>query len=246
MTWRAAVLTGTLLLHAAVLPAGPAAAQTCEPPSAEHAFEELLDVAEDDSPVEDEAWRIADQQETRGVFESPETIRMIDELAQANGLRYDCTSRLYLPVSGPDPRIAIENGDEPPETGNGPGVGPPVAGAPQPGSATAAPGSGREPVALGSIRPAGAAGGVTDPAGTPVGDGRGLAPVAAAGADTQLVSRPDGAPDGQGGAVALPEAGQGSAENGRMTGLVLLGAAAVMTAGAGIKRRRHRPSPLVE
>ncbi|MGH9001284.1 MAG: hypothetical protein ACRDY7_18050 [Acidimicrobiia bacterium] len=116
---RRVLFAAPLLVAVGVaLPAEPAFPQAaaCQPLSAEHAFEELLDVAEDDSPLEDEAWRIADAQEAKGAFETPETQRMVDELARSNGLTYDCPTRRYVPVSGPDPRVAIEEGTEPPES----------------------------------------------------------------------------------------------------------------------------------
>ena len=49
-----------LAIAAAALVPSAAAAQVCQPHSAEHAFEELLDVAPDDTPLEDKAWRISD------------------------------------------------------------------------------------------------------------------------------------------------------------------------------------------
>jgi len=82
------------------------------PPSAEHAFEELLVALVDDSPQEREAWRIAGEQEARGAFESEETIRHLDELAAYGGLAYDCASRTYRPVSGGPNPAEIEEAKE--------------------------------------------------------------------------------------------------------------------------------------
>lgn len=55
------------------------------------------------------------------------------------------------------------------------------------------------------------------------------------------VPRPEGAPDGQGGAVALPDGSEEPAGNARTAGIVLLAAAAVavMLTGALTNRRRR-------
>jgi hypothetical protein len=93
--------------------ASPAAAQTCAPPSAEHAFEELLVALVDDSPQEHEAWRIAGEQEAKGAFESEETIRRLDEFAAGEALAYDCASRTYRPLAGgPTPAEVVEAREE--------------------------------------------------------------------------------------------------------------------------------------
>jgi hypothetical protein len=227
----------------ALIPAAPAPAQSCQPPSAEHAFEELLDVAEDDSPLEDEAWRIADEQEARGAFETPETVQRIDELARANGLVYDCASRMYHPVSGPDPREAIENGEEPPGSGDDTrddAPGQPEAGATAPGTRT--PGApDPQPGADGTAPTVGTAGGgVGAPeGGRDVGTmhNRGTAPVLT----DDGVPRPAETPDGQGGAIAVPAGSEDPVGNGRTAGIVLLaaGAIAAMATGAGMNRRRR-------
>ncbi len=254
MTWRPPALAAALLVVPAVLlPAAPAPAQACQPPSAEHAFEELLDVAEDDSPLEDEAWRIADEQEARGVFESPETVQRIDELARANGLVYDCASRMYFPVSGPDPREAIENGEEPPEAGGGPPAG--STGQPEPGTTapearnTGEPGRqpGPAPEETAAVRGTGGmvpdpGGGVRAPDGAgPAGTaGRTQSPGAAGAPGEDGVPRPLGAPDGQGGAIALPDGADEPAGQARTAGVLLAAAAvAVMLTGAGANRRRR-------
>lgn len=251
MIWRTAALAAALLFPAVALTAAPAAAQTCQPPSAEHAFEELLDVADDESPLEDEAWRIAGDQEARGQFDSPETVRMIDDLAVANGLRYDCASRMYLPVSGPDPRIAIENGEEPAETSGGGGD----PAAPGPGGTT---GQGSQPGAAGGEPHAGegapdgdlpGAGGVVEAAdaagstGSRAGSGSGGRPTDAAEEGAVVddgVPRPEGAPDGQGGAIALSDdeepAGNGWAA---VIAVIAIVAVVVMLAGARASRRRR-------
>lgn len=252
MNWRTAALAATLVFPAVALLASPVSAQTCQPPSAEHAFEELLDVAADDSPLEDEAWRIADEQEARGEFESPETIRMIDDLARANDLAYDCASRMYFPVSGPDPRIAIENGEEPPETAGGePGPGAPASGTTGGGGAgsPSGPAAGETPAAG---EPTGAAGAVVDgvvavpggpasPGGAGGGGGMRPAGTAAAAPGEDGVALPDGAPDGRGGAVALPAGSEGGG-NGRTAGMALLAAAALATMVMGARTGRRRRS----
>jgi hypothetical protein len=247
------------IVPAAVLPGGTAAAQVCGPPSAEHAFEELLDVATDDSPVEDEAWRIADEQEARGAFESPETIRMIDDLARANGFAYDCSTRMYHPVSGPDPREAIENDGAPEETGTGApegGTAVPGGGAPDGGSPASA-----GPVATGADDPGATLGpggavvdggrapvGVSSDTGQPAGTGQGTPataggrPVAGATGDGPVddIGRPGGTDRSQGGAVALPGAPAPQSSGPlKLAGIVvLIGATVGLAAMARARRRR--------
>ncbi|HET9770595.1 MAG TPA: hypothetical protein VFS16_06885 [Acidimicrobiia bacterium] len=248
------------IVPAAVLPGGTAAAQVCAPPSAEHAFEELLDLATDDSPVEDEAWRIAGEQESRGAFESPETIRRIDELARANGFAYDCSTRLYRPVSGPDPRDAIENDDAPAETGTGapdggtvPGAAPDTGAPGSSGEATVAdgstppaPGQGGEVAADGAPAPEGAAREAGRPGGTEQGSPAtaGGRPAVAADAVDDIAADDILPPESgsQGGVVALPGAERTTPGRWRLAGIVaLLGGTAVLAVAARAKRRRPEP-----
>ena len=257
MSRRPPALAVSLMLAAVavLVPAAPALAQTCLPPSAEEAFEELLDLATDDSPVEDEAWKIADEQEARGAFETPETIQKIDGLAQANGFVFDCAQRLYLPVSGPDPRVAIENGEEPaepdgeqpdeddgsaprsiapPRGGKAPAPGqvPGQAGAAPVGTAThGVPGSPAGPDANTQTATAGRTGGAT--AGDRLTSGQGDE---GAGAD---VAAPGDAPDGQGEVVLLPEnSGSPAGRTAAVTLLFLAMAIATVVTAARAKRDR--------
>jgi len=109
---RFCVMWWKVIVALVLATASPAAAQTCVPPSAEHAFEELLVALVDDSPQEREAWRIAGEQEAKGAFESEDTIRHLDELAAREGLAYDCASRTYRPVSGGPTPAEIEEAKE--------------------------------------------------------------------------------------------------------------------------------------
>jgi hypothetical protein len=247
---------------AAVLPGGTAAAQVCGPPSAEHAFEELLDVATDDSPVEEEAWRIADEQEARNAFESPDTIRRIDELARANGFVYDCASRMYHPVSGPDPRDAIENDEIPVETGTGspdgsaPGAGAPdgISAGPETTAADGAaaplgqggeivPGGGSAAPAVASSDP-GRPGGEAQGSPAPTAGGR---PVAGVTGDIPADDIPaddivalENTDQSSGGVVALPGGAERESSDGwRLVSIVaLIGAAVGLTGAARARRRR--------
>jgi hypothetical protein len=115
MSRRAALVAAALL--APVLSAAPSAAQACQPSSAELALEELLDVAADGSPLEDQARKIADEQDARDAFETPETIRRIEELAHANDLVFQCDRRRYVPLQRPDPRDAIAEDQDPLDEG---------------------------------------------------------------------------------------------------------------------------------
>ena len=148
MTSRLAALVAAVLLTPLAVIAAPAMAQTCRPGSAELAFEELLDIAADGSPLEDQARRIADEQDARGAFESEVTLRRIEELAKANDLAYDCARRRYVPVQRPDPRDAIAEDREPVDEGpDGRSASPGTA---QPGGGTgtgtgSAPGTGGRP-----------------------------------------------------------------------------------------------------
>lgn len=196
----------------ALVPSSAAAQTTCRPPTTEHAFEELLDVAADDSPLEDEAWRIADEADARDAFEAPETLRRLDDLAVANGLAYDCSARIYRPVAGPDPRQAIEEGAPGVEDGEaspGPVTGPrpqvpPATPTPAGGPSTSTPASEASgagvpaPVAAGS---SGATAGPDGSAGTP-----------ADGSATAFVPGPDSA------AGSPPGRARTSGGNGRSEG----------------------------
>ena len=196
------------LLGACALAVPPAYAQTCAPPSAEHAFEELLDIAVDDSPLEDQAWNIADVQEKAGKFETADTLRMIDDLARSNDLAYHCETRRYVPVSHPDPRDAIENDEEP--TYEGP---------------TGLPGDGTTPGGTGSgtsaAPPAGGSGG-SGPApngSSGPGSATGEAGAPAAGSETfdpETGVRIDGA--GGAGGGGRPGANRGQASTGEPGG----------------------------
>jgi hypothetical protein len=232
MTFPTRILAAAVLIAAAaVLPAGSASAAECRPPSAERAFEELLDVADDGAPVEHDAWRIADEQEARGAFETATTIQRLDTLARANGFVYNCTRRTYLPQSGPDPREAIENGEEPPETGDTPAA--------TPGPTTSDP-KGGAPAAAGSDAPSGPAAAEAGPGGSGVGPGGAIRTSADSGEPLTAGGTGEArsaAPHGQDGVVLLPDEVDGPMGTAALTGLVLLAAVA---AGLGATIRAHR------
>lgn len=253
------------LLGACALVVPQAAAQTCGPPSAEHAFEELLDIAADDSPLEDEAWRIADEQEGRKVFETPETLRMIDELARSNDLTYDCAARRYVPLSHPDPRDAIENDQEPVYEGptgvpggtvggpGQPGAGVPGVGAPgggRPGPVPAGPaGPGAEAVAPEAVAREDdvrveAAGAGSTGRGTRGRSQAGGSGGPAGGSSEDLIGAPADIPDGAGGAVALP--GSDDSPTGTLP-LLAAGCAValIVTVGGATVSARRRPRRIV-
>lgn len=262
---RLAALAATLV----AVPVGvlPVQAQTCLPPTAEHAFEELLDVAEDDSPLEEEVWRIADEQEAKGDFETPETIRRIDDLARSHGFVYDCGSRMYHPVSGPDPRDAIENGHEPPDAdddepaggGSGPAPGREAPGSGGPGAgtiggtATTREAGGRVPgPAAGETRvdgeaatphdsrvPESATSTVQSRPGRPTGgQPTGSADSSDGSAFGDGVPRPGRAPDGQDGAVAVTETEESTLPWWAIAIVFLAGTGAILAATARGSRRR--------
>lgn len=270
MIHRLAAVAVTLVAVPAVVLPARAPAQTCLPPTAEHAFEELLDVAEDDSPLEEEVWRIADEQEAKGAFETPETIRRIDDLARAHGFAYDCDTRMYHPVSGPDPRDAIENGQEPPDPdddeaaggGDGPvpgrgapGSGKPGAGASdgvgttsETGGRTPGPAAGETPIDGEAAASHGSRGpesptrtGRDRPGGSAGEEPTGGTDSPDGAAFVDGVPRPGSAPDGQGGAVAVTE-GEESAHPWLAIEIVFLaGAGALLAATAwGYRRRSQR------
>jgi hypothetical protein len=213
--------------------------------------------------VEEEAWGIADEQEARNAFESPETIRRIDELARANGFAYDCSTRMYHPVSGPDPRDAIENDEIPAETGTGtgspdgtaPGAGAPGGGSSGPETTAAddatapfgqggevVPDTGGAPPATASPDP-GQPGGAQQGSPAPTAGGRPAVGVTGAIPASDVVA-PENAVQSQGGVVALP-GGADRESSGRwpLAGIVALFGAAVGMAGAA-RARRRRPELL--
>jgi hypothetical protein len=95
----------SLLALVALLLSAPVtvAAAPCRPSSAELAYEELMEAAEDDSPAEADARRVADEQEIRGEFESERTIDLLEEVAARWDLVYHCATRTYRPVGAPEP-----------------------------------------------------------------------------------------------------------------------------------------------
>ncbi|HYH49557.1 MAG TPA: hypothetical protein VEG38_08420 [Acidimicrobiia bacterium] len=246
MTRRIAALAAVTVAVATVfLPCPAASAQVCQPPTAEHAFEELLDLAPDESPLEDRAWRIADEQEAKGAFETSDTIRRIDDLARASGYAFDCADRMYHPVSGPDPREAIKRGEdvaddalEAPAAGDG-RPGPGAEGSPPDGEFGDAQASGATPT--GQAASAGPAGRDTT-SGNPTGSTRLGGTVRSDG-----VAAPDDAADGER-AAETSTAGTGSDGLWRNVGIGILAAAAVVGFGraARMARRRRRPHVLSE
>lgn len=240
MTRRIAALAAvTVALATVFLPGAAASAQVCGPPTAEHAFEELLDLAPDDSPLEDRAWRIADEQEAKGAFETSDTIRRVDDLARASGYAFNCVDRMYHPVSGPDPRDAIVNGEDAPEEdleaqpGDDARPAPGADGSAGRGEPADNAGAGGAPSA-GDAGPAGrdtASGGPTD---STAGVG-GAAP--GDGGEPQ----PGGAVDGER-AADQSAGGTPSDGPGRNTGIAIFAALAGVLGGVAAVRRR-RPQP---
>lgn len=245
------LLGASVLVFLPLIAAAPATAATCAPPSAEHAFEELLEALADDSAAESEAWRIAEEQEAGDRFESPETIRRIEGLAARERLVYDCGTRGFRSAGGgPTPGELEQEGDP---------AGPDDRAAPPPDAAPASrPISGQGP-AGGDGSPAGspdrgpapnqpvapvaggqAPGGPSEP---PLG-GRAAAPPTGGGALTAPTGADDaGGPSpasttGEGEAVAVLPAGSGPAPTAlRPLGVLLLVTAAVSGA-AGLAARR--------
>ena len=274
MTSRRAALVAAALFAPAAWIAGPAHAQACQPKSAELALEELLDIAADGSPLEDQARRIANEQDARNAFESAETVRRIEELAHANDLAFDCTRRRYVPVQRPDPREAIANDQEPADEGPDGRTAPAVAPKPganggsaslpaggstgQPGavSGTAAPGPGGSgSVSTGTAadpgsEPAAAADGLDAPDAAPSGSaaGRGGGGGSRSGGDTVAVQA--GAEDiAAPGEVPRIDAGtvavvESGSSGAARTALGATAAAIAGIVGALAMRRRRQAPPL--
>jgi hypothetical protein len=75
----------------------------CLPGSAELAYEELVEAAPDDSPLQAEAERIGQEQDAKDAFDTDETIRRLTDAATAAGLVFSCEVYRYVRVDGSRP-----------------------------------------------------------------------------------------------------------------------------------------------
>lgn len=91
------MLTGIALLMftLAARPASGLGLEICAPDSARQAYDALVAAAPDGSEVETRARGIADDAQTRGTFDSDETISRLDELARSADYSWDCQGHAY-------------------------------------------------------------------------------------------------------------------------------------------------------
>ena len=262
--WRRVAPVAALLL---TMVGYASASGACEPGSAELAFEELLEAAPDDSPVETEARQVAADQDRKGAFESPETIRRIQEVAARWGYTFDCPSRTYRVAGQPSPDPEAEDDDEDGLDDEEIGTEAPVGSSrpPAPSGAAVVPDgspTGEGPSSEGAVPGEEASGGdplAAGPPGPPGHPAVGNSGQAGGARERTAGDKPDGTASGRPQAIPTPgDAPSGSggfAVTGRLPGrswwpLMVAGAGALTAAGGvGFQsrlRRRRRLEGFVE